>query len=361
MTDASSHRILALTSWRGIFALGVVLFHSGESLFMELATGGVVGFFVMSGFLVRMWHDPAQISGKRHRYFFLKRALRIYPLHWLALALLLAECVLLHMPLTYGNWSFLLPNLLLLQSYVPREEVFFSFNTPSWFLCDLLLCYLCYPWVARWLGKLGLRAQVLLVCALTAVYAAVMGTVTDKNLVTYTHVFPLLRLYEFGIGIVACHAYTALLPRVREKNWGFAKATLVEALPVALWIGLMVFSHTWDYPHKDNFNDSVMWELPMALLLTATALCAGSEGAIGRVLRCRPLVWLGELSFEMFLLHFVSGPVFTYFVGPLFGHFGIMVYDYYAVGQLPILLAMSYAMHRWFTRPVFAWAARVAS
>lgn len=361
MTDSASRRILALTSWRGIFALGVVLFHSGEKMFMELATGGVVGFFVMSGFLLRMWHGPAQLRGARHRSFFLMRALRIYPLHWLALALLLAECLALHMPLTYGNWGALLPNLLLLQSYVPCEQVFFSFNTPSWFLCDLLLCYLCYPWVARWLGRLRLGAQVLLECALMGVYAAVMSTVTDKAMVTYTHVFPLLRLYEFGIGIVACHAYTALLPSVREKCRGFAKSTLVEALPVALWLGLMAFSHSWDYPYKDNFNDSLMWELPMALLVTAAALCAGREGAIGRVLLWTPLVWMGEMSFEMFLLHFVSGPVFTYFVGPLFGHFGIMVYDYYAVGQLPILLAMSYAMHRWFTRPLFAWAARVSS
>lgn len=140
MTDSVSRRILTLTSWRGIFALGVVLFHSGEKMFMELATGGVVGFFVMSGFLLRMWHDPAQLRGARHRSFFLMRALRIYPLHWLALALLLAECLALHMPLTYGNCAALLPNLLLLQSYVPCEQVFFSFNTPSWFLCDLLLC-----------------------------------------------------------------------------------------------------------------------------------------------------------------------------------------------------------------------------
>lgn len=61
MNDAAPTRINALTSWRGIFILSVVLFHSGEELFMELATSGVVGFFIMSGFLMRMKHQPEPI------------------------------------------------------------------------------------------------------------------------------------------------------------------------------------------------------------------------------------------------------------------------------------------------------------
>ena len=90
MNDAAPTRINALTSWRGIFILSVVLFHSGEELFMELATSGVVGFFIMSGFLMRMKHQPESIRGARFKSFVANRALRLYSLHWFAFALLMA-------------------------------------------------------------------------------------------------------------------------------------------------------------------------------------------------------------------------------------------------------------------------------
>ena len=102
MNDAAPTRINALTSWRGIFILSVVLFHSGEELFMELATSGVVGFFIMSGFLMRMKHQPEPIRGERFKSFVANRALRLYSLHWFAFALLMAASV---MSLPLSIWA----------------------------------------------------------------------------------------------------------------------------------------------------------------------------------------------------------------------------------------------------------------
>lgn len=105
MNDAAPTRINALTSWRGIFILSVVLFHSGEELFMELATSGVVGFFIMSGFLMRMKHQPEPIRGARFKSFVANRALRLYSLHWFAFALLMAATFGFSATLPYMSWG----------------------------------------------------------------------------------------------------------------------------------------------------------------------------------------------------------------------------------------------------------------
>lgn len=359
MNDTAPSRIHALTSWRGIFILSVVLFHSGERLFMELATSGVVGFFIMSGFLMRMKHQPELIRGRRFKSFIVNRALRIYSLHWFSFALLMAVTFGVSAALTYMSWGALVPNLLLVQSFVPDVDVFFSFNTPTWFLGDLLLCYLCFPFIATWLDRIRLRWQLLLFAVLQMVYFIIMCLLADPDLVTYAHVFPPFRLYEFTAGIIIYNVYKAL--RLRFTHWNVAKATLAEVLVVGVYVGLIVFSQTWDYQYKDKFNDSVMWEIPLSLLVLVFAVGAGSEGLISRLLHWKPLVWLGSVCFEMFLLHFVAGLVFGYLVSPFLGHFGIMVYDHYAYGQLPILLVMCYVMHRWFTLPVFAWASRLCA
>lgn len=181
MNDAAPTRINALTSWRGIFILSVVLFHSGEELFMELATSGVVGFFIMSGFLMRMKHQPEPIRGARFKSFVANRALRLYSLHWFAFALLMAATFGFSATLPYMSWGALVPNLLLVQSFVPDVNVFFSFNTPTWFLCDLLICYLCYPYIATWLDRIRLRWQLLLFAVLQIAYFVCMCALTDPD------------------------------------------------------------------------------------------------------------------------------------------------------------------------------------
>lgn len=360
MTDQAPAHIRTLTSWRAIFVVAIMLCHCGEHELTEMSSCGVVVFFMMSGFLMRMHHSPDQIRGARFKSFFLTRALRLYPLHWLAFALLMAEVWIFGMHITRVGSDALLPNLLLLQSYVPNEDVFFSFNTPSWFLCDLLLCYFCYPFVATWLSRLSVKRQAGLFATLMLVFFAIMTAVTSHDVVVYSHVFPLLRLYEFSMGIALYHIYVAIAPRLTAAL-SFMKATVAEAIVVGLLVGLVMFSQHWSYPYKDNYNDSLMWEIPMALLIMVSAVNAGKEGVIGKILCCRPLEWVGEMSLEVFMLHFVAGPIFTYLISPFFGHFGIMVYNYFAVGQLPLLLLLSWAVHRWFTRPVFAWSARLAA
>jgi peptidoglycan/LPS O-acetylase OafA/YrhL len=77
---------------------------------------------------------------------------------------------------------------------------------------------------------------------------------------------------------------------------------------------------------------SLMYAAIATLAVAPVAL--GSAGWYGRLLSCRPLVWLGEISYEVFLLHVPLMAVTTYLVlrWPLF------------TGSLPGLIAATLAL-----------------
>ncbi len=85
---------------------------------------------------------------------------------------------------------------------------------------------------------------------------------------------------------------------------------------------------------------------------------AGQEGTIGKFLLCRPLQWLGGISFEMFVLQFVAFHLFNYVISPVAGHFGWDIYHHLAWFVLPLLMALSWLVNRCFTRPVGAYFKR---
>ena len=47
------------------------------------------------------------------------------------------------------------------------------------------------------------------------------------------------------------------------------------------------------------------------------------EGFIGRLLASRPMQWLGNISFEIFMLQGIAALIYNYWVAPVLGHFGI--------------------------------------
>jgi peptidoglycan/LPS O-acetylase OafA/YrhL len=68
--------------------------------------------------------------------------------------------------------------------------------------------------------------------------------------------------------------------------------------------------------------------------LAVAPVALGSAGWYGRLLSCRPMVWLGEISYEIFLLHAAIMAVTTHLVlrWPLF------------TGSLPGLIAATLAL-----------------
>ena len=104
---------------------------------------GVAFFLMLSGFVLSLRYGGKLREGSFHYGRFLKRRfLKLYPLHLLCLVFFLAVAR------PRLDLSVLL-NALLLQSWVPRPDYYFSCNSVSWFLSSLFFCYLLFPFAYR--------------------------------------------------------------------------------------------------------------------------------------------------------------------------------------------------------------------
>jgi len=162
-------RFYALDSFRGICALSVAVHHMhivdsiAEIEFFRNANFLVEFFFVLSGFVLA--HTYAAKEGFDFKKFFISRTFRLFPLHWLMLAVIVfLECgklfaykkglVLNNVPFT-GDYSpsELIPNFFLVQSWTDSTSPV-SFNYPSWSISVEYYMYMIFASILFFSAKL---------------------------------------------------------------------------------------------------------------------------------------------------------------------------------------------------------------
>ena len=328
-------QLLPLTGIRFFLALWVVVFHQASSdgyletwiatlpavFFCLLRTGymGVGLFFVLSGFILsynypldQRW-QPAQLTR-----FAVARFARIYPAYCVGL-LLFAPFVVFALiknpsPANVGkemavatlNWT-------LLQSWIPQTAL--SWNSPGWSLSNEAFFYCCFPFagVAIWrcssLKSLLAIGLVIWGASLVAPLAAVSAPIAGFGNVPATSSLPagdpfwcnlikfnpLLRLPEFCVGILLGRAYyyylgsrnTQLLGR---GYWLYVPGIFLELVATAN-------GNTLQYPLAHN---GLL--LPLHSLVILGFALGG--GAVAQFLSLRSLVFLGNASYSMYILHF---------------------------------------------------------
>ena len=339
--------IKTINSWRGLIAIAVVLFHCGVGWIYNVAVSGVTFFFISSAFLLAMRHPFERLTALEYRRFLLAHAARLYPLHWLGLALLIILALIFHT--TVIDWGATALSFMLLHQWSPVHDVHYGLNPVSWFLGVLLFCYVIYPFLARWLARWRLRYKALLVASLAIILALVLYPL-DIPRREAIFVNPLSHVLDVCFGLMLIHVYHILARRCR--NLGFRAATLIELAAFLSLVAVIAVNMltTWIRP----WEDVIIWLLPSGCLVLAMALLNGREGAIGRVLLSRPLQWLGGISFEVFILQMVAFHLFNYVLAPVAGHFGLLVYSSLEWFALAVLLPLAWLVNRYFTRPLSA-------
>ena len=340
--------IKTINSWRGLMAVTVVLFHAGMDWMWNIAVTGVTFFFISSAFLLSFRHPFEHLQAKQYGKFVLAHAMRLYPLHWLALAALIAITLLFHTSTV--DWTAAGLSALLVQAWSPVHDIHYGLNPGAWYLSALLFCYVIYPFVSHWIRgwKLWLKVVLIVVLALVLGRILLPLDIPGREAV---FVNPLSHVLDVVVGVTLFHVYRLL--RARFPRVGQGTATLIEVgalLLLALVIGINILT-TWIKPWEDVIN----WLIPQGAILVALALLDGQEGLIGRVLLWRPLQWLGSISFEVYVLQFVGFLLFNYLLAPVLGHFGWQVSNLLPWFALVVLLPLSWLVHRYFTVPITAY------
>ncbi len=354
--------IKAINGWRAVFALMIVLFHVGVTGLEEMTWAGVTFFLMASGFLLSMKHPMDELDRESYLAFVKRHAVKLFPLHWLSLLMWIAVMALLG-TLVVKPLALTL-NVTLLHSWSLSHSVYFSYNKFSWFLSTLLFCYLCYPLLARWFMPLPLRVKLYFI-GLLAVIAIIILSGTDDYGRTALYVFPPMRLIDFIIGMTLgdiCKSLSGTRVLGRGPNGTDAELASVALLS----LGVMLFrTCQWLLP----WSDAILWWLPVGFLLVTCLLYDKREGLIGKLLSSRPLQWLGDISFELFILQGIAALVFNYLVAPALGHLGLghpspfdtaASTDVWSVDPysmicwfiLPIDIVLAWAVNRLFTRPL---------
>ena len=352
--------IKTINGWRAVFALMIVLFHVGITGLEEATWAGVTFFFMASGFLLSMKYPFKQLDAKGYRTFAWRHAIKLFPLNWLTLVIWLVAMALLGMlvikPLTLAL------NATLLHSWSLCHSIYFSFNKFSWFLSTLLFCYLCYPLLARWYQPLPMRVKLIIIAVLAIIDFAVLAG-SDDYWRTALYVFPPVRLIDFIIGMTLAKAVPSI-----QKSRFLGKSPLgtdAELISIAL-LSAVIMTYRTTSGRLLPWCDAILWWLPVAVILIVCLLYNRREGFIGRLLASKPMQWLGNISFEIFMLQGIAALIYNYWVAPVLAHLGIInalnfvshdlfgtaSVNHLALFILPIDILLAWLVNRLFTRPI---------
>ncbi|MBO4722590.1 MAG: acyltransferase [Muribaculaceae bacterium] len=327
--------IKILNSWRGIFAICIVCFHFAMHAFDQMGYAGVTFFFMLSGFLVS--YKRSSIDSCKQFYW--HRMKRIFSLHWLVLAaMIVLDLAIIH-HFHYG-WDLPL-HVLLLQSWVPNEEVFFNYSIHSWFLSSLMFCIIVTPLLFKFFNRMSLKVAWSVVIAACATVAFI-ALVTDEHWHSYIHVCPAIRLVDYSLGMLLG---ATLRERILPSHISMTRATVNEIVPLVVLAAFGII-HASGNSVASQLEGSAMWWLPVSMLVVMCAILNGHEGMIGKLLIIKPLLWLGGISFEIYILQKLVNNLFVYAISPLFGHFGILIYNYSFVCTLPLLLLTAWGVNK---------------
>jgi peptidoglycan/LPS O-acetylase OafA/YrhL len=345
----SPSRVSALTGLRAVAALLVVGTHAAfatgklthgyvGAIYARLEVGVAI-FFVLTGFLLfRPWvraaaGGPAEPDLRRYARHRIRRIVPGYMVTVLVVFVLYT--VFTPGPNPGQSWYGLLRYLTFTQIYTDDYLITLLHTGLSqmWSLAVEVSFYAVLPGLAYLLLRVVCRGQWQPRRALVALTSLAAITPLWLVVVSTTELLP----NSAGMWLPAHIAWfaggmaLAVLEAIGARCHGTAAIGLaiVLYLAVSTPVGGTVLGHD---PASAQVTKSLLYAAIGTLAVAPVAL--GSAGWYERLLSRRSLVWLGEISYEIFLLHVPIMAVTTYLVlrWPLF------------TGSLPVLIAATLAL-----------------
>lgn len=320
----------SLTSARFVAAAAIVIGHLSER-FGSLGLShlplnqGVSFFFVLSGFILHYNYRSFTSAGAVKR-FIVARIARIWPVH---VACLLLFFVVLPHDLWYIPWprptllTLVVPNLLLVQSWIPAKSFYLSLNGVSWSISNELFFYLALPFIVIYLRRplviLSLSVGALLLFCLLVDQNGISCDFNAGEITAYGLIYanPLVRICEFVVGVLAASIFL--------KRTARFEGTVAEVSALLVVVGFLIFCPV--IAAMPSFiattgNAFSFWFLNCGGVLFFALLIyslAGNAGVISRGLSARWAVFLGEISFSIYMTHQILNRAWDVYFGSLQG------------------------------------------
>lgn len=323
--DRTPH-FASLNSLRFVAAITILYAHSLEQLYRDfrhprewgMATL-MVFFHMLSGFTLAYVY-PAFTGSRGIFRFWLARIGRVWPVHMLVL---LALAVCLHSRYAYDAswWQNFARNVFLVQSWYPTADVMRLFNDPAWTISTEFALYLLFPllvwnlgrtWPLKLIGSFCIAAAVVWLCNR---YAAPLSEKFGLEATQVTYAHPLVRVFEFVSGMVLCVLWNGVHGKYRPSA---TVGTLVEV--VTLIFCVIVMSNSWRMivAIDARFHPGGGWNIwiqrsliPIVAMALVILVFSLNGGKISRWLSVPWMVFLGELSYCIYILQFFFFKVYA--------------------------------------------------
>lgn len=330
--------------------------------------GGVDVFFVLSGFLITGILFDTRDQSHRARNFYIRRTLRIFPLYYGVMLLLVLSYPFLRWQWTWAwlLWPAYLGNFLrglhpfspgmplqLAADFQPLSRTIHGFKLllgHFWSLCVEEQFYLFWPWVVFYVRD---RKKLMTICAAAVVICLCLRIGGEHLLPKYMLDQEVLyRWTPFRVDALLLGGWLALAERgpVRRRLFQMAKPCFALLSGIAIvWLVRNQFvhrgatayvyppwTHTWALTYLD------LW----AASLIVYAIQPGTWSF--RLFDLRPLRWVGRISYGAYVFH----DIFHEQIEKLCYLAGVhhLERTCAAVG-LAITLLLSWASFRWFEAP----------
>lgn len=311
----------------------------GWMLYGHLA---VAVFIVVSGFslaLAPLRHEQRLRGGARR--FIRRRAWRIIPAYWAALALSTVLFAVIISPETSGSTLVrsVVVHGLLIQDIIPSVDP----NGAFWSIAVEWQIYFLFPvilWVAR---RWSLMAAVTLTVSVVVGAHVLADTVSAFDGIH--HLSPQF-LALFAMGVLAAKAVTVSPTRIQRRR--------LAATCIAILIAFVVAANT---AGSAWIVDQYFWIDLVFGIATASFLAvvtAGGFPTARRLLGSRPAVFIGGFSYSLYLMH-----------GPLLHSLNKLIVEPLALPKLaqfvglvgvgvPLIFGLCYAFYLGFEKPFIA-------
>lgn len=280
---------------------------------IKILAGGceTISFFIiLSGFVMAIsrYSKDIKCTNKNIIFFVKNKISKFYPLH----LLMLLACVFLSMITMFLSKDFHNMNLLikqfisqlfLIQAFVPNSDIYFGLNGVSWYLSATLFFYIISLPVLNLLKKIDNNKVLIMIPCILLILHTVIIILLQKNInfSFLTYIFPLFRSLEFISGMSLGILY---LKEKRNINniLSFKKSTILEIMIIVLFIiQRYLCSYTQIYNIPYNYKSPIGFLISLAIVI----IFSMEKGFISKILSAKLFVYIGNISFEIYIMHTV--------------------------------------------------------
>lgn len=328
-----------LQSLRGLAALMIFAHHFGFSSVLTDSFGdcAVAIFMMLSGFVLTLSFSRSVDADCRQipsiNRFMLKRMIRIYPLYFLGQISIFTLCRFEIEPIKA------IADLLMLQSWIPLKSYYFSGNSPSWFVCDLMFCYLLFIPVFKLFNEKIKKSMAFLSIMLIVYFSAVLF-LPDNLVHPIIYIFPPMQFPVFVIGMLGAILF--------KKSKTFLSTNVTE---IFLFGSLcLLLCQMFAYPFvTTRLSFGAYWWISAFALIYLLSVCDKVNCLISKIFHARCLVKLGDISYAFYIFHLP----FLYFWRVLLQKLGVTLQigvDF--IISAAILCCLSLIIHRLIEVPL---------